>query len=129
MSWRIETSGPTVDNELLALPRDNQAAFLRLSERIAAVGLENIGEPHVKHLRGKALGNAAAGPRRHREGDLRDRHRTAHHRAPRVREEVPENAMAGPETRGTEDAGDRSEERRVGKEGVRTSRSRRGQYH
>src|SRR3546814_14160803 len=95
MSWRIETSGPTVDNELLALPRDNQAAFLRLSERIAAVGLENIGEPHVKHLRGKALGNAAAGPSRHREGALRDRHRTAPHRATRVRKEVTENAKNG----------------------------------
>ncbi len=30
-----------------------QAAFLRLSERIEAVGLQQIGEPHVKHLRGK----------------------------------------------------------------------------
>src|SRR3546814_5631166 len=106
MSWRIETSGPTVDNELLALPRDNQAAFLRLSGRIAAVGLENIGEPHVKHLRGKALGNAAAGTRRHREGDLRDRHRKGHHRAPRARDDIPENDMARPETRGQEGEGD-----------------------
>ncbi|MIL10159.1 type II toxin-antitoxin system RelE/ParE family toxin, partial [Salmonella enterica subsp. enterica] len=29
------------------------AAFLRLAERIEAVGLERIREPHVKHLRGK----------------------------------------------------------------------------
>jgi hypothetical protein len=27
--------------------------FLRLAERIAAAGLESLGEPHVKHLEGK----------------------------------------------------------------------------
>lgn len=30
-----------------------QAAFARLAERIMAVGLERIREPHVKHLDGK----------------------------------------------------------------------------
>lgn len=35
------------------MPSDMQAAFLRLGERIEAVGLERIREPHVKHLRGK----------------------------------------------------------------------------
>jgi phage-related protein len=30
-----------------------QARFLRLSERICQVGLETLGEPHVKHLEGK----------------------------------------------------------------------------
>jgi phage-related protein len=30
-----------------------QAAFLRLAERIEAVGLERIGTPHIKHLQGK----------------------------------------------------------------------------
>jgi len=35
------------------MPADMQAAFLRLAERIEAVGLERIREPHVKHLRGK----------------------------------------------------------------------------
>jgi Phage derived protein Gp49-like (DUF891) len=30
-----------------------QAAFLRLAERIEAIGLERIQEPHVMHLRGK----------------------------------------------------------------------------
>lgn len=30
-----------------------QARFLRLAERIALVGLESFGEPHVKHLEGK----------------------------------------------------------------------------
>lgn len=53
MTWRIETLNNAVDRELFALPKDVQAAFLRLSERIEAVGLQQIGEPHVKHLRGK----------------------------------------------------------------------------
>lgn len=35
------------------MPSEMQGAFLRLAERIEAVGLERIGEPHVKHLRGK----------------------------------------------------------------------------
>ena len=30
-----------------------QAAFLRLAERIESVGLERIGQPHVKHLQDK----------------------------------------------------------------------------
>ena len=30
-----------------------QASFLRLAERVEAVGLEPIGEPHVKHLQDK----------------------------------------------------------------------------
>lgn len=38
---------------MLALPADMQAAFVRLAERIVAVGLQRIGEPHVKHLDGK----------------------------------------------------------------------------
>ncbi len=53
MSWTVETLGPIVDAEIAALPKDMQAAFLRLAERIEAVGLERIGHPHVKHLEGK----------------------------------------------------------------------------
>jgi phage-related protein len=30
-----------------------RARFLRLGERIEQVGLESLGEPHVKHLEGK----------------------------------------------------------------------------
>ena len=30
-----------------------QARFVRLAERICQVGLETLGEPHVKHLEGK----------------------------------------------------------------------------
>lgn len=53
MNWRVETLNATVDAEIAALPPDMQASFLRLAERIEAVGLERVGEPHVKHLRGK----------------------------------------------------------------------------
>ena len=42
-----------MDAEIAALPTDMQASFLRLAERIEAVGLERIGEPHVKHLQEK----------------------------------------------------------------------------
>ena len=53
MKWSVETLGALVDAEILALPKDMQAAFVRLAERVEAVGLERIGAPHVKHLRDK----------------------------------------------------------------------------
>lgn len=53
MSWRVEILNETVSAEIAALPADMQARFLRLSERIMQTGLENLGEPHVKHLEGK----------------------------------------------------------------------------
>ncbi len=53
MTWTVETFGAVVDNEIAALPKDMQAAFLRLAERIEAIGLERIGQPHVKHLQDK----------------------------------------------------------------------------
>lgn len=53
MAWKVETLDPRVDDEVAELPSDMQAAFLRLAERIEAVGLERLHEPHVKHLRGK----------------------------------------------------------------------------
>ena len=53
MTWTVETQGAVVDAEIAALPKDMQASFLRLAERIEAVGLERIGQPHVKHLQDK----------------------------------------------------------------------------
>jgi phage-related protein len=50
MTGTVETLGAIVDAEIAALPKDMQASFLRLAERIEAVGLERIGLPHVKHL-------------------------------------------------------------------------------
>jgi phage-related protein len=51
--WRVEILDETVAAEIAALPADMQARFIRLAERIAAVGLESLSEPHVKHLEGK----------------------------------------------------------------------------
>ena len=53
MAWQVETLNEIVDDEIAALPADIQAAFLRLSERIEAIGLERLREPHVRHLRDK----------------------------------------------------------------------------
>jgi phage-related protein len=53
VAWRIEILNETVAAEITALPADMQARFLRFAERIASVGLESLGEPHVKHLEGK----------------------------------------------------------------------------
>src|SRR6201996_8084251 len=53
MSWQVEILNEIVAAEIAALPTDMQARFLRLAERIASVGLESLGEPHVKHLEGK----------------------------------------------------------------------------
>jgi phage-related protein len=52
-TWTVETLDAVVDAEVAALPKDMQAAFLRLAERIESVGLERIGQPHIKHLQGK----------------------------------------------------------------------------
>ena len=53
MSWSVEILNEVVAEEIAALPADMQARFIRLSERIAAAGLESLSEPHVKHLVGK----------------------------------------------------------------------------
>ena len=53
MSWRVEILDETVAAEIAALPADMQARFIRLTERIAAGGLESLGEQHAKHLVGK----------------------------------------------------------------------------
>jgi phage-related protein len=53
MAWQIEILNETVAAEIEALPVDMQARFVRLAERISSVGLESLGEPHVKHLEGK----------------------------------------------------------------------------
>src|ERR1700760_2225236 len=53
MSWQVEILNEIVAAEIAALPADMQARFLRMAERIAAAGLQSLGEPHVKHLEGK----------------------------------------------------------------------------
>ncbi len=53
MTWTVEVLNETVLEEINAFPEDIQAAYVRLSERIIVLGLERIGQPHLKHLRGK----------------------------------------------------------------------------
>lgn len=52
MRWEVETH-QAVDGEIEALPSGLQARLLRLLEAIENVGLENLREPHIKHLEGK----------------------------------------------------------------------------
>ena len=52
MAWTIETLNETVDAELAELPADMRARLVRISELIQSVGLSNVKEPHVRHVRG-----------------------------------------------------------------------------
>ncbi|CCQ53821.1 type II toxin-antitoxin system RelE/ParE family toxin [Crocosphaera watsonii] len=54
MDWSVETLNETVDEELAALPADMRARFVWISQLITEHGLENLGEPYVKHIE-KAL--------------------------------------------------------------------------
>ncbi len=47
-TWTVVTLSATVDAELEALPPDMRARLVRISELIAAVGIENVGMPHVR---------------------------------------------------------------------------------
>jgi phage-related protein len=51
-AWTVETLNATVDEELAELPADMRARLARISELIEAVGLSNVKEPHVRHIRG-----------------------------------------------------------------------------
>jgi phage-related protein len=53
MAWAVETLNETVDAELAALPADMRARLVRISELIESVGLPNVKEPHVRHIRGQ----------------------------------------------------------------------------
>ena len=50
--WTVETLNAAVDKELETLPADVRARFVRISRLIAAVGLENVGAPYIRHLTG-----------------------------------------------------------------------------
>ncbi len=53
MQWSVETLDKNVDAEIEALPAGLQARLIRLMEMVESVGLEQLHEPHVKHLDGK----------------------------------------------------------------------------
>jgi phage-related protein len=52
MTWTVETLNAAVDAELNALPADMRAQFVRISFMVREFGLEQMREPHVKHLQG-----------------------------------------------------------------------------
>ena len=52
MAWVVELLDDRVRDELEALPPDMQARFRRIAELIQGYGLEQVHEPHVKHLDG-----------------------------------------------------------------------------
>jgi len=53
MHWTVHALNAEVEAEILALPADMQARYLRLADLIQAHGLDRIGAPHVKHLEDK----------------------------------------------------------------------------
>ncbi len=52
MGWRVEVL-EAVEAELERWPREARAALIKIVERIQAVGLERVHEPHVRHIEGK----------------------------------------------------------------------------
>ena len=48
----VETLNETVDGELAELPADMRARLVRIAELIESVGLPNVKEPHIRHIRG-----------------------------------------------------------------------------
>jgi phage-related protein len=52
MSWVVESLNETVTGEIEALPLDMRARLARIAKLIEELGLERVGEPHVKHLEG-----------------------------------------------------------------------------
>ena len=51
--WTAETLDQRVDDELSALPSALRAHLSRIVELIEQVGLEQVHEPHIKHLEDK----------------------------------------------------------------------------
>jgi len=52
MRWIVEILDG-VDTEIESLPPRLQARLVRLLEAVESIGLENMREPHVKHVEGK----------------------------------------------------------------------------
>lgn len=50
MHWTVETLNAIVDAEVESLPADMRARLARIASLIEEMGLEHVGEPHVKHI-------------------------------------------------------------------------------
>ncbi|MDR3358129.1 MAG: type II toxin-antitoxin system RelE/ParE family toxin [Desulfovibrio sp.] len=53
MKWTVDYLNEAVRQEVWALPNDMRAGIVRNAEMIEAVGLERVGMPYVRHVRGK----------------------------------------------------------------------------
>lgn len=49
----VETLNEAVDAEVEALPVDTRATLARIANLIEEMGIEHVGEPHVKHIEGR----------------------------------------------------------------------------
>ncbi len=52
MTWTVETLNKIVDAEVESLPADMRARLAHIAKLIEEMGLERVGEPHIKHLDG-----------------------------------------------------------------------------
>jgi phage-related protein len=52
MTWTVDIL-PQAEAELLAMPADIRARFLRVAELLEGFGPHQVGMPHVRHLEGK----------------------------------------------------------------------------
>jgi phage-related protein len=52
MTWTVEVLDARVRDEIEELPADMRARFQRIVELIETYGLDQVREPHVKHLEG-----------------------------------------------------------------------------
>jgi len=53
MQWVVIFLNDMVKAEFLALPAEMQASLLKIMELVEAYGLQRVGMPYVRHIRGK----------------------------------------------------------------------------
>ncbi len=53
MDWTVEPLNDAVETELLALPKDMQARFLRIASLLQTFGPQHVGMPYVRPLGNK----------------------------------------------------------------------------
>jgi phage-related protein len=53
VNWTVETLDARVESEIEALPEDMRARLARIAMLIEELGLDQVGEPHVKHVDAK----------------------------------------------------------------------------
>ena len=64
--WTVEVLNDQVAAEIDAWPMELRAALTRIIDRVESLGLERIGEPHVRHIDGKLWEMRPSG--KHTEG-------------------------------------------------------------